>query len=39
MKELSDSRLKVPYPEAVSCALETLRRANLKVDIPEGNRE
>lgn len=37
-KELSDASMEVPYPEAVSRALEALRRAQIRAEIPESER-
>ena len=37
-KALSDASMRVPYPAAISRALEALRQAQLRAEIPESER-
>ena len=37
-KALSDASMRVPYPAAISKALEALRQAQLRAEIPENER-
>ena len=37
-KALSDASIRVPYPAAISRALEALRQAQLRAEIPESER-
>ena len=37
-KALSDASMRVPYPAAISKALEALRQAQLRAEIPENAR-
>ena len=37
-KALSDASMRVPYPAGISRALETLRQAQMRAEIPENER-